>query len=73
MSKLMMLVAAKWRLFSESNPHMGGGSIGGGGGSEENTNNSVLSEYTPKSTRPRNKESNQSKVRCKSFYKINGL
>lgn len=56
----MMLVAAKWRLFSETNPHMGGGGLGGG--SEENTNNSVLSEYTPKSSRPRNKESNQSKV-----------
>lgn len=51
MSKLMMLVAAKWRMFSESNPHLGGSVAGGG--SEENTNNSVTSDYTPKPSRSR--------------------
>lgn len=61
MSKLMMLVAAKWRMFSESNPHLGGGNMAGGG-SEENTNNSVMSEYTPKPSRASRAAANQSKV-----------
>ncbi|XP_037973931.2 chromodomain-helicase-DNA-binding protein Mi-2 homolog isoform X1 [Plutella xylostella] len=48
-SKLMMLVAAKWRLFSESNPNLGGGQ---GLGSEENTNTSATSDYVPSRGRP---------------------
>lgn len=44
-SKLMMLVAAKWRSFCETNPHMSGGNQMG---SEENTNTSTTSDYTPK-------------------------
>ncbi|XP_047988172.1 LOW QUALITY PROTEIN: chromodomain-helicase-DNA-binding protein Mi-2 homolog [Leguminivora glycinivorella] len=44
-SKLMMLVAAKWRLFCETNPNLGGGS---NMGSEENTNTSTASDYVPK-------------------------
>lgn len=58
MSKLMMLVAAKWRQFSDLNPGLGGGSSGvPGGGSEENTNTSVSSEYTktPRSRREKDK------------------
>lgn len=46
MSKLMMLVAAKWRLFCESNPHLSSGTQNMG--SEENTNTSTTSDYTPK-------------------------
>lgn len=46
MSKLMMLVAAKWRLFCERNPHLDGGSQNMG--SEDNTNTSATSDYTPK-------------------------
>ncbi|CAH2074458.1 unnamed protein product, partial [Iphiclides podalirius] len=46
-SKLMMLVAAKWRLFCETNPHLSGGSTQAMG-SEENTNTSTASDYTPK-------------------------
>ncbi|XP_049867284.1 chromodomain-helicase-DNA-binding protein Mi-2 homolog isoform X1 [Pectinophora gossypiella] len=45
-SKLMMLVAAKWRLFCESNPHLSSGSQNMG--SEENTNTSTASDYAPK-------------------------
>ncbi|XP_045533776.1 chromodomain-helicase-DNA-binding protein Mi-2 homolog isoform X1 [Papilio machaon] len=45
-SKLMMLVAAKWRLFCETNPHLSGGPQAMG--SEENTNTSTASDYTPK-------------------------
>lgn len=58
MSKLMMLVAAKWRQFTDLNPGLGGGSSGApGGGSEENTNTSVSSEYTktPRSRREKDK------------------
>ncbi|XP_045783781.1 chromodomain-helicase-DNA-binding protein Mi-2 homolog isoform X2 [Maniola jurtina] len=47
-SKLMMLVAAKWRLFCETNPHLEGGSSTQNLGSEENTNTSTTSDYTPK-------------------------
>ncbi|GBP76385.1 Chromodomain-helicase-DNA-binding protein Mi-2 homolog [Eumeta japonica] len=53
-SKLMMLVAAKWRLFCETNPHVSSGAaVGASGGastpaihSEENTNTSTTSDYT---------------------------
>lgn len=41
-----MLVAAKWRLFCESNPNLEGGSQNLG--SEENTNTSTASDYVPK-------------------------
>ncbi|XP_047505475.1 chromodomain-helicase-DNA-binding protein Mi-2 homolog isoform X1 [Pieris napi] len=47
-SKLMMLVAAKWRLFCETNPHLDGGNNQNIGGSEENTNTSTVSDYPPK-------------------------
>ncbi|XP_038215900.1 chromodomain-helicase-DNA-binding protein Mi-2 homolog [Zerene cesonia] len=47
-SKLMMLVAAKWRLFCETNPHLDGGTNQNIGGSEENTNTSTASDYAPK-------------------------
>ncbi|XP_063359709.1 chromodomain-helicase-DNA-binding protein Mi-2 homolog [Cydia amplana] len=40
-SKLMMLVAAKWRLYCVLNPNRGMGS-------EENTNTSTASDYVPK-------------------------
>ncbi|KAL4714068.1 hypothetical protein ACJJTC_008422 [Scirpophaga incertulas] len=46
-SKLMMLVAAKWRLFCETNPNLGGGTQNIG--SEENTNTSTASDYGSKS------------------------
>lgn len=45
-SKLMMLVAAKWRLFCETNPNLSSGAPAMG--SEENTNTSTASDYTPK-------------------------
>lgn len=51
MSKLMMLVAAKWRLFCETNPHLDGSSGAAGNqtmGSEDNTNTSNASDYVPK-------------------------
>ncbi|CAH2208452.1 jg308, partial [Pararge aegeria aegeria] len=49
-SKLMMLVAAKWRLFCETNPHLEGGGSTQNLGSEENTNTSTASDYAPKRT-----------------------
>ncbi|XP_061711978.1 chromodomain-helicase-DNA-binding protein Mi-2 homolog isoform X2 [Cydia pomonella] len=60
-SKLMMLVAAKWRLFCESNPNLGGGS---NMGSEENTNTSTASDYVPKARagRPPKEPKNDEKV-----------
>lgn len=45
-SKLMMLVAAKWRMFCEINPNLGGGTSNMG--SEENTNTSTASDYVSK-------------------------
>ncbi|VVC89740.1 unnamed protein product [Leptidea sinapis] len=44
-SKVMMLVAAKWRLFCETNPHLDGSNNQNIGGSEENTNTSTASDY----------------------------
>ncbi|KAF9822298.1 hypothetical protein SFRURICE_017573 [Spodoptera frugiperda] len=49
-SKLMMLVAAKWRLFCETNPHLSSGTPAMG--SEDNTNTSTTSDYVPKPGRP---------------------
>lgn len=43
MSKLMMLVAAKWRVFSEMNPHIQG----------ENEQQATESEYSGKPSRSR--------------------
>lgn len=46
-----MLVAAKWRLFCETNPHLDGSSGAAGNqnmGSEDNTNTSTTSDYVPK-------------------------
>lgn len=48
-SKLMMLVAAKWRLFCETNPNLAETSTQNIG-SEENTNTSNASDYAPKRT-----------------------
>lgn len=46
----MMLVAAKWRLFCETNPHLSSGTPAMG--SEDNTNTSTTSDYVPKPGRP---------------------
>lgn len=63
-SKLMMLVAAKWRLFCETNPHLSSGNSAAMG-SEENTNTSTASDYAAK-PRP-GRPPKEPKVRVRAF------